>query len=434
MSSPLSPPRARESLGALGRLLYDVDVRSLWERDTATLARRHRAQRQRYRDFAAEHLLPRALAADRQVGDDEIRALFCLAAAQGLQTEQLPKPWGSARLGAFGQGLLWSAVLKAEEMTAGCGGLGLALLAHDLGTAPLMMSGERRALGWLHHIYRQIEAGEPAIAAFAITEPGAGSDVEETEGAASASLATRARRVSGGYRISGQKCFITGGRLARWVTLFAALEDEGIESWTCFLLDTSMEGFAVGRSERKLGQRAADASELLLDDVFVPDDRIIGGLRAGWALNRNVLNYSRPAVGAIAVGIARAAFEHTLAFCGDAQLRGKSLLAHQDVQLTLAEMLTQIQAARALVWHTARYGRPFQAAGAIPKAFAARVAWEVSTRAMELLGDHGYLHGHGVEKAARDARLTLIYEGTHQINLLSIIEGQAGAEFPELAP
>ena len=107
MSSPLSPPRARESLGALGRLLYDTDVCTLWERDTATLARRHREQRQRYRDFATEHLRSRALAADRQVSDDEIRALFHLAAAQGLQTEQLPKPWGSARLRAFGQGILW---------------------------------------------------------------------------------------------------------------------------------------------------------------------------------------------------------------------------------------------------------------------------------------------------------------------------------------
>jgi alkylation response protein AidB-like acyl-CoA dehydrogenase len=193
-----------------------------------------------------------------------------------------------------------------------------------------------------------------------------------------------------------------------------------------------MEGLCVGRSERKLGQRAADASEILLDEVFVPDDRVIGGPRTGWALNRNVLNYSRPAVGAIAVGIARSAFEHALAFCRDARLGGRPLIAHQDVQLALAEMLTQIQAARALVWQTARYGRPFQAAGAAPKAFAARVAWEVSSRAMELLGDHGYLHAQGVEKAARDARLTLIYEGTHQINLLAIVESQAGAELPPL--
>ena len=432
MSSPLSPGRARETLGTLGRLLYDTDVSTFWERDSATLARRHRQARQRYRDFAQRHLAPRALEADRAVSDDEIRALFLAAAAEGLQTEQLPKPWGSARLRSFGHGILWPAVLKAEEMTAACGGLGLALLAHDLGTAPLMICGEPRALGWLRHIYREIESGEPAVAAFAITEPGAGSDVEDTDGAASATLSARARRVSGGYRLSGQKCFISGGRVARWITLFATLEDEGIESWTCFLLDKSMEGLTVGRSERKLGQRASDASEILLDEVFVPDDRVIGGPRTGWALNRNVLNYSRPAVGAIAVGIARSAFEHSLAFCRAARLRGKPLIAHQDVQLVLAEMLIQIQAARALVWQTARYGRPFQAAGAAPKAFAATVAWQVSTRAMELLGDHGYVHGQAVEKAARDARLTLIYEGTHQINLLAIVEGQAGAEFPVL--
>ncbi len=178
-----------------------------------------------------------------------------------------------------------------------------------------------------------------------------------------------------------------------------------------------------------MGQRAADASELIAEDVFVPDERVIGGLRSGWALNRNVLNYSRPAVGAIGVGIARSAFEHTLSFCSETRLGGKPLSSYQDVQLRLASMLTKIQAARALIWQTARYGTPCQAAGAAPKAFAAEVAWEVSTSAMELLGDHGYLHARSAEKAARDARLTLIYEGTHQINLLAIVEGQTGAEF-----
>jgi len=428
MSSRLHPSAARESLPALGRLLFDVEPKTLWDRDTEILDRRYRKLRTQYRDFACQFLAPRELAADRQVTDQETIDLFLAAARHGFQSEFLPRPLGTASLNALLGGVLWPAVLKCEEFAAADIGLALGLLSHDLGVAPLVLSGDRKAIGLLRDIYKEIEAGEPAIVAFAITEPGAGSDVEDTAGAAGAKLVTRATQVPGGYRLNGQKCFITGGRLARWVTLFAALDDRGVESWTCFLLDKSMAGFTVGRGERKMGQRATDASELLLEDVFVPEDRVVGALETGWALNRSTLNLSRPGIGAVCVGIARSAFEHAVAFCRTARLGGRPLMSYQDVQLSLAEMLTKIQAARALVWHTARYGAPSGATGAIPKAFGARVAWEVSTEAMELLGDHGTLHAGGVEKAARDARLTLIYEGTHQINLLAVVEGQAEAE------
>jgi len=431
MSSPLAPARARETLAGLGRHLYDVEGRTFWERDTDTLPARLRIKREKYRSFARAQLAPRALQADRKVTDAQVRALFGKAAAEGFQTEALPRPFGSGGIRSLLGGVLWPALLKAEEFCAADAGLGLALLVHDLGIVPMLLSGELAAMGWIRRIYDEIRAGEPAIAAFAITEPGAGSDVEDTEGAASASLSTRAARAEGGWRLSGRKCFISNGRIARWITLFAALEDGGVESWTCFMLDSAMEGFSVGRSERKMGQRAGDATELILEEVFVPDERVIGPLRSGWALNRNVLNYSRPGVAAIGVGIARCAFEHSLRFCKTARLGNRPLVSFQDVQLRLAAMLTKIQAARALCWQTARYGIPCQAAGAAPKAFAAEVAWDVSTSAMELLGDHGYLHANSVEKAARDSRLNLIYEGTHQINLLAIIEGQQDAELAE---
>jgi len=161
----------------------------------------------------------------------------------------------------------------------------------------------------------------------------------------------------------------------------------------------------------------------------VPDERVIGGVGAGWALNRNVLNYSRPAVAAIAVGIARGALEQAIAFCRQAKLGGKSLLSYQDVQLGLADMTIQVSAARAMAWAAVRHPTPFQAAGSAAKVFCSDTAWQVCNQAMELLGDHGCLHGRGVEKAMRDARLTQIYEGTNQINRLAVIEGQLGAEF-----
>ena len=426
----LDPVRARASLGLLGRFLYDAKPRTIWERDTATLPRVFRAKRRAYRAFAEREIAPRALAADLDPAAADAKGLFLRAAGLGFQTELLPWPLGTANLRGMARSILLGPAIKAEEFCAACGGLGLAVLAHELGMAPLFVSGDARAtLVWMRRIYAEIKSGEPSIAAFAITEPGAGSDVEDTEGAPRARLTCRAKRVEGGWRVSGRKVFISDGAVAKWVTLFAAREGGGVESWTCFLLDKSMPGFSVGRHERKMGQRASDASELVLEDVFVPDGRVIGKPGAGWAINRNVLNFSRPVVGAIALGIARGAFERAARFCAETELGGKPLTGYQDVQLSLADMLMKVSAMRATVWQAARYFLPFQAAGAIAKAFCGDTAWEVCNAAMDLLGNHGFLHGHGIEKAARDARLTQIYEGTNQINRLAIFESQTGAEF-----
>ena len=428
--NPLHPRDASGRLSSLGRLLFDTEARTLWERDTETLPAPFRTLRRHYRAFAEEHLAPRALAADRDPHGVDGRALFLAAARHGLETELLPPPFGTMPPRALTYGLVFAAALKAEELSSACAGLALVLLGHDLGIAPLFLSGDPRALlGWQRRIYREIRRGEPALAAFAITEPGAGSDAEETEGAARARVSATYRAVPGGYLLNGRKCFISNGAIARWVTLFAAPEGGGFSDWTCFLLDESLAGLSRGRSERKLGQRASDATELLLESVFVPEERRIGPLGGGWAISRNVLNYSRPCVGAIAVGIARGALAHAVTFCRETMLSGRSLLAYPEVQLRLAELLTQVQAARALVWQAARYRRPFQTAGSMAKTFASDTAWAVSSAALELLGEHGYLPGHGVEKAARDARLTQIYEGTNQINRLAIFEGQLGAEF-----
>lgn len=438
MSDKLSPAIASQTLAFLGRMFYDTELKTLWERDTQTLPWLLRRKRRQYRAFAERELSPFALQADRDPHSFDVRALFVKSGLAGFQTEMLPPPLGTSSISTYkysltgkpAYALLMPQALKAEEFCAACGGLGLALLAHELGIAPLMISGSLTAiLKWMWKIYREINSGEPAIAAFAITEPGAGSDVEDTEGAARASLNCRAKRVPGGWRLSGRKCFISDGAVAKWVTLFAAEQGKGVESWTCYLLDKSMPGFSVGRSERKMGQRAADASELILEDVFVPDERVIGEPGAGWAINRNVLNYSRPIVGAIALGIGRGAFEAANAFCRSARLGNKPLIAYQEVQLALADMLMKISAMRGTIWQAVRHQYSFQAAGSIAKVFCADTSWEVCNAAMELLGNHAFLHQNRVEKAARDARLTQIYEGTNQINRLAIFEGQLGSDF-----
>jgi alkylation response protein AidB-like acyl-CoA dehydrogenase len=435
MKTNLSPEVARQQLDILGRLLYDVSPKTIWERDTATLPWTFRRIRRRCRRFAAEHIAPLSLQADLDPHSFDPHPIFVQAAREGFQTEFMPWPWGTLKLGGFVRSILLAPALKAEEFCAACAGVGLSLLAHELGIAPLFISGDLRAyFKWLRLIYREIKAGEPAVAAFAITEPGAGSDVEDTEGGERARLGCRWRRVPGGFRLNGRKCFISGGAASRWVTFFAAEEGKGLETWTCFLLDKSMPGLSVGRREKKMGQRASDASELVAEDVFAPDERVIGKVGAGWAINRNVLNYSRPVVGAIALGTARGAFERAVQFCKETRLANRALIDYPDVQLALADMMITLSAMRATVWRATRYPFAFQAAGGVAKTFCSDKAWEVCNAAMELLGDHGCLHGQGIEKAARDARLAQIYEGTNQINRLGVFESQLEAEFRRARP
>lgn len=427
--------RSVRLLAPLGRALYDMTSRDLWARDTATLPRHLRARRTAYRAFAQRTLAPRSRSADAHPDQVDLGPLLVRAGKLGFQTEMLPPPIGTMPLVGIRQPM-FHVVLRAEEFTAACGGLGLALLAHDLGVVPIMLSGDLAAIRrWLVPMYTEIRIGVPRLAAFAITEPGAGSDAEETEGAATARPGTIARRVDGGYLLNGQKVFITGGAKADLVTVLAALQPEDGSAaridahWTCFVVTSDLPGFRTGRSEHKLGQRAADATELFFDDVFVPEENRVGAEHSGWALNRNVLNYSRVPVGAIALGIARGALEAAIEYTRAGRMGNRPLLAYQEVQLTLADLWMDVAAMRGMVWQAARHGPPNQGISSATKAFCGDRAFSVATRAMDVIGDAGSLCTTRAEKAMRDARLNQIYEGTNQINRLSILEAFATADF-----
>ena len=227
MTIGLSPSEAQPRLGIFGRVFYDVDAQSIWERDTKTLPWGFRRKRRLYRQFAQAEIAPAAAAADLDPHSFDTKALFVKSGLAGFQTELLPWPLGTGSYATLTYSLLMGQALRAEECCTACGGLGLALMAHELGMAPLFVSADLKAvLKWMLKIYGEIKAGEPAIAAFAITEPGAGSDVEETLGAASAKVGCRAKKVEGGWKISGRKVFISDGRVAKWVTLFAAQEGQ----------------------------------------------------------------------------------------------------------------------------------------------------------------------------------------------------------------
>ena len=425
----LKMPHAVRQMNTLGRWLVDVQPLTIWERDSRLLSRGARKWRRRALEFSRQFIRPVAVEADIHHQDFERRVLINEAAKRGFLSLLMPPPVGRANLRAYLHSTIFQVILIGEEFCTESGGIGLLLLVHYLGIAPILLSGHFPS--YIRHLIPlQLKSmtDNPTLMAFAITEPSAGSDVEETEGGAQARLVTTAKKKDGGYVLNGRKVFISNGQLADMLTVFAKLEGEALDSWTCFLVDKKMNGLSVGRQERKMGQRPSDASEIIMEDVFVPQKNIIGKLRGGWALNRNVLNYSRPAIGAMALGMARGAFEKTLHFCQETFLGDKRLIQYQDVQLELAEMLSGLWAARAMVWHSCRTLRSNQAAAAATKVFATDTAYRVCNKAMELMGDQAYLRSSGVERALRDVRLTQIYEGTNQINKLALIEQQWEAE------
>jgi alkylation response protein AidB-like acyl-CoA dehydrogenase len=427
----LKPKNAEVTMNLIGRLLVDNREMSMWEHDTKTLPWGARRWRRKARNFARQHIRPLAPEADLHPHDYDPKPLLSKAALKGFQTLLAIFPVGRASSPSYLRGAALQIAVVGEELATECGGLGLLLLAHNLGIVPLLLSGSVSTIlrHFLPFYLKSHILGSPETMAFAITEPGAGSDVEETEGGALAKLVTTAKPTKGGYILNGQKCFISGGGIASKVTVYAKLEGEGIESWTCFLVEKGMKGFSVGRREKKMGQRACDASELIFEDVFVPNKNVVGKLRSGWANNRNVLNYSRPVVGAMALGHGRGAFERCLEFCRKTYLGPKRLIEYQDVQIELADMAISLWAARSMIWQSCKQFRCYQSASASAKVFASDTAFKVCNQAMELMGDHGYVHANGVERLWRDSRLTQIYEGTNQINRLALFEHHLGTDF-----
>jgi len=421
---PLSPRRAFDIFPPLMRGIVCYDPAWVWDQDTAALPPSLAELRRQTREFAQRELRPRALACDLQPHDAATDAAVLQRAAEtGVLFSHLPPPLGTGPVALADLPLAWAATVKVEELCAACGGWGLMLSAHALGMMPLLLCGDKKV--WKRFVIpakQRTASGMPYLFAFAITEPGAGSDVESGHGASLARPETAARRGDGGWVLNGRKQYISGGDVADAVAVFAALEGEGIESWTCFLVERGTPGFRCLRNERKMGQRASGAAELELRDVFVPDDRVIGPLRSGWALNRASLTCSRMPVAAIALGIARGAMDAAIDFVCRYRFGGRPLINDQQVQLRVAEMLAETSAMRAMIWQLASRPAVTQANAAMSKFRCSEAALQVCETAMELFSQHGTLHRNFVEKHYRDARLNPIYEGTNQINRLAVIE------------
>jgi len=327
--------------------------------------------------------------------------------------------------------------LITEELFWGCAGIGLALTGTGLPLMALWNMGTPDQLAtWAPRMMGTPEA--PQVAAFAVTEPQSGSDVS--------SLRTRARREGDEWVLNGRKIFITNGGVADVHVVVATVDPElGHRGQASFIVTKDTPGFTRGKKEKKLGIRASDTSELLFDDARIPVDQILGGVekfeakleraRSGQSSGRasaalRTFEVTRPLVGISAVGIARAALEFAVQYAKQRTQFGKRIIEHESVGNILADMATEIDAARLLCYRAswmAAAGAPYEhAEGSMSKLKASEVAVRATERAVQVLGGYGYIRDFPVEKWYRDSKIYTIFEGTSEIQRLVIARTLAG--------
>jgi alkylation response protein AidB-like acyl-CoA dehydrogenase len=302
--------------------------------------------------------------------------------------------------------------LLLEELSRADAGVGVTLAVHtSAGTLPIFMFGtEEQKARWVPPLAR----GE-RIGCFSLTEPDTGSDAS--------AIGARAERVDGGYRVSGHKQWVTNGRIAGTVILFARAEGGANEGVTAFIVSMDAEGISFGAHAEKMGVISATTDDVIFDDVFVPEEDRLGEEGKGLRVALGTLDTGRIGIAAQALGIAEAAFRYATHYAAERTTFGKPIAEHQAIAFKLADMQTKIRAARLFVYEAAWMkdrGERHTEAGARAKLFASQVANEVTYEAVQVLGGRGYMKDHPVERHYRDARVTEIYEGTSEIQRLVI--------------
>ena len=358
------------------------------------------------RDFAEAEIEPHASQWDRDHSFP--RELFGKLGELGLLGVCIPE-----ELGGAGADFL-SYILVLEEISRADAGIGVTIAVHtSAATLPILSHGTDEQRG---ELVPPLACGEK-IGAFALTEAESGSDA--------ASLRTRADADGDGWRLTGAKQWITNGGEGGTIVLFAR-SDVGI---SCFALDGGAEGLQVAREEEKLGLNSSSTVDLVLEGVRVGRDRLLGEEGKGFAIAMTTLDGGRIGIAAQAVGIARAAYEVARAYALERRQFGKRIADFQAIQWKLADMATEIEAARLLV-HRAAWlrdaGEPYAEAGAMAKLFASGVARRQTAEAIQVLGGYGYTKEFPVERYYRDAKITEIYEGTSEIQRLVIARSILG--------
>ncbi|HMM21149.1 MAG TPA: acyl-CoA dehydrogenase family protein [Selenomonadales bacterium] len=354
-------------------------------------------------DVAAKEITPYALEMDHkgEIKPDLIKKLD----EAGLINLVVPEEYDGPGLDALSIALIY------EELGKACAGVATTIAANALASYPVILMGNEEQK---KHFFEVINSGK--LAAFALTEPGAGSDA--------GAVATTANKDGDHYLLNGTKCFITNGGMADIYVIFAnTRKSAGIRGLTAFMVDRNTPGFSVGKEEDKMGIRASNTCELILDNVRVPETNRLGREGEGFKIAMKTLDAARPLVGAVSVGIAQAAFETAVKYSKERVQFGKPIASFQLVQAMIADMAMSIESARLLVYRACWLkdaGLPFAKEAAMAKCYASDAAMQVTTNAVQILGGYGYIKEYPAEKYMRDAKIMQIYEGTNQIQRLVI--------------
>jgi len=375
------------------------------------LTETHRLIRDTARRIARERVQPRAAEIDEQGQyPDDIFAVFRQAGLLGLT---IPADYGG------GAGFL-ALILAVEETAKYCCASGLILLLSALSTQSIVIGGsDEQKQAWLPR-----SAAGDIRGAFCLTEPNAGSDA--------AAIESRARRDGDEYVIDGEKMFISGGSVAHFVVTFAKTDPAaGSRGFSAFIVPTDNPGFSVARLDRKMGVTGVPTANLVFQDCRVPTSNLIGEEGRGFRTAMLTMGTCRPVVGARGLGLAQGALAYALDFARERRTFGRPILEHQAIQFMLADMATQIEAARHLIYHACwlvdqgKYDRQYAPYLSFAKVFASEMAVKVSSDALQILGAQGYMKDHPLERHYRDARQLMIVEGTSQVQRMIIAHGLA---------
>jgi alkylation response protein AidB-like acyl-CoA dehydrogenase len=354
------------------------------------------------RKIAVEKLLPvRAELDEREEFPWEI---VKICAEAGLMGVSMPEEYEG-----FGGGIL-EYCLVAEELSRVCLGIATSVVASGLGAMPILFFGNPEQK---KKYLPDITKGKK-LAAFGLTEADAGSDA--------GAIRTTAFRKSDGYILNGTKQWITNGGEAEIYSIIAMTDrSKGPRGASALILEKGTPGFDFGKKEKKMGIRASTTRELIFQDCFVPKENLIGKEGMGFIVTMRTFDRTRPGVGAQGVGLAQGALDEAVRYAREREQFGRKIISFQAIQHLLADMATQVEAARALVYSVARYidgsenPKEISKVSGMAKVYASDVAMRVTTDAVQIFGGYGYMRDYPVEKMMRDAKILQIYEGTNQI-------------------
>src|ERR687883_98863 len=368
-----------------------------------TLTDEQIALREMAHEFAEKEIRPVAWEYDRD--GTWPQAILEKAWELGLMNSHIPEQYGGP-----GVSHLEGAPIQ-EGLSWGCSGIAPSIGANGLATAPLALGGSEE----LKEQYLGMLTEAPLFASFCLTEPDAGSDVS--------GMRTTAVRRGDKWVLNGSKCFITNGGYASFYTVYAKTDkDAGHRGISCFLVPKD-DTVTVDKKEDKMGQRASNTATISFNDTEIPADHLIGQENKGFKIAMMTLDRTRPGVAAMATGIARAAFEFATSYSKERLQFGVPIAMHQAIQFIIADMATKVHLARLATWNSAvllDQGKRNTIESSHAKRFAADIAMEVATDAVQIYGGYGFIKDYPVEKLMRDAKIMQLYEGTSQIQRLVI--------------